>query len=104
MRYVKKFETFDFSKTIPATSKEDLTSFYSCEECNALWKSFNESCDECRFCESSEIEELDTEEYYELVKLRLDDEEAEDLESERREDSENLVDLYKLKNNRKNVN
>jgi hypothetical protein len=57
----------------------------------------------CRFCDSSEIEELDSSEYYELVKLRLDDDEIEDLESERKSDSETFVDLYKLKNNKKNV-
>jgi hypothetical protein len=42
MKHVKKFENFDFSKTISTTSKDTLTNFYSCEECDALWKSFNE--------------------------------------------------------------
>lgn len=103
MKKIKNFESFDFNQTIPTTSKDNLTLFYSCDECNALWKNFNEQSDNCKFCESSEIEEIDPDEYYELVKLRLDEDEIEDLEKEKESDSNTFVDLTKL-NSRKNVN
>lgn len=103
MKKIKNFESFDFNQTIPTTSKDNLTLFYSCDECNALWKNFNEQSDNCKFCESSEIEEIDPDEYYELVKVRLDEDEIEDLEKEKESDSNTFVDLTKL-NSRKNVN
>lgn len=103
MRKIKSFESFDFNQTIPTTSKEALTMFYSCDECNALWKEFNKKCDSCKYCESDEVEEIGPDEYYELVKNRLDEDEIEDLEKERESDSNTFVDLTKL-NNRKNVN
>lgn len=103
MKKIKNFESFDFNRTISTTSKDNLTLFYSCDECNALWKNFNEQSDNCKFCESSEIEEIDPDEYYELVKLRLDEDEIEDLEKEKESDSNTFVDLTKL-NSRKNVN
>lgn len=103
MKLIKTFDSFDFNQTIPATSKDQLTMFYSCDDCNALWKSFNKKCDTCKFCGSSEVEEVSPDEYYELVKLRLDDDEVEDLEKEREDDSNTFVDLTKLKS-RRNVN
>ena len=38
MKWIKTFETFDFSQTLPVVSKSDLTLYYHCDECNALWK------------------------------------------------------------------
>jgi hypothetical protein len=97
MKIIKSFESFDFNQTLPAASKETLTLFYSCDECNALWKEFNISSDSCRFCKSDEFEEIGPDEYYELVKSRLDKEEIEDLDLERESDSETIFDLTKLK-------
>jgi len=97
MRYIKAFETFDFSQTLPLASKSDLTLFYHCDDCDALWKVLNDEVNECKFCKSSSIEELSKDEWYETVGDRLDDDEKEDLESERISDDEEFLDLYNLK-------
>ncbi len=103
MKHIRKFETFDFNQTIPVTSKNVLTNYYSCDECDSLWKELNESCDKCKFCDSGEIEDLSEDEYYYLQKSRLDEGEEEDIESERSKESDELVDLYNLKG-KKDVN
>lgn len=99
MKHIKKFETFDFNQSIPVTTKNFLTNFYSCDECNALWKEFNNTTDKCKFCDSDEIEELQEDEWYEIAKTRLDKDEIEDLESEKSIESEQNVDLDNLKKN-----
>ena len=97
MKWIKTFETFDFSQTLPLASKSDLTLYYHCDECNALWKELNKECSNCKFCDSDEIEELSKDEWYETVGDRLDDDEREDLESERLKDEQDFLDLYKLR-------
>ena len=67
MKHLKKFETFDFSQTVPVTTKNFLTSYYSCDECDNIWTENNE-VDCCKFCDSDEIEELHEEEWKELSK------------------------------------
>lgn len=100
MNYIKRFENMDFSQTLPVTTKNFLTNFYSCDECNALWKEFNNTADKCKFCDSDEIEELQEDEWYEIAKTRSDENNIEDLESEKSSESEQVVDLFdpKLKN------
>lgn len=97
MKWIKKFETFDFNQTLPVVSKSDLTFYYHCDECNTLWKELNKESSECKFCSSSEIEELSKDEWYETVGDRLDDEKG-DLESEKFKDDDDYLDLYKLNN------
>jgi hypothetical protein len=97
MKWIKTFETFDFSQTLPVVSKSDLTLYYHCDECNALWKELNRESSVCKFCNSDEIEELSKDEWYETVGDRLDDDdEKEDLESEKVKDDDDFLDLYKL--------
>ncbi len=97
MKHIKKFETFDFTQTLPVTTKNFLTNFYSCDECNAIWKEFNKESSKCKFCSSDEIENLSEDEYYDLQKSRLDEDEIEDMESERNRGSEDLVDLVNMR-------
>jgi hypothetical protein len=103
MKHIRKFESFDFDQTIPVTSKNVLTNYYSCDECNALWKELNETCDKCKFCDSDEIEDLSKDEYYDLQKSRLDEDEIEDMESERSKESDEFINLYNLRG-KKDVN
>jgi hypothetical protein len=102
MKYIRKFETFDFSQTLPVASKADLTLYYHCDECNALWKQLNQESDDCKFCQSDEVEELSKDEWYETVGDRLEEDDFQDLESERAKEEDDFIDLYKLK--RKDVN
>jgi hypothetical protein len=103
MKHIRKFEAFDFDQTIHVTSKNVLTNYYSCDECDALWKELNETCDNCKFCDSDEIEDLSEDEFYDLQRSRLDEDEIEDMESERSKNSEEFVNLYNLKG-KKDVN
>ncbi len=48
---------------------------------------------------STEIEDLSENEWYEIVKTRLEPDEIEDLEDDRKKQSETFVDLTKLKRN-----
>jgi len=100
MRYIKTFETFDFSQTLPVASKSDLSLFYHCDGCNALWKQL-QSTDECKFCQSDEVEELSKDEWYEAVGDRLEEDEKEDLYLNKEEEN-TFLDLYNL--NKKYVN
>jgi hypothetical protein len=102
MKWIKTFETFDFSQTLPVASKADLTNYYHCDDCDALWRVLNQEVDSCKFCNSNSIEELSKDEWYETVGNRLDEDEVEDLESGREKEEEDFIDLYKLK--RGNVN
>lgn len=97
MRHIKRYETFNFDQTIPVTTKNFLTNFYSCDDCDAIWKEFNNTADKCKFCDSDEIEELDEKEWYEISKNRVSEEENKELESERDIDSEEVVDLFNIK-------
>lgn len=101
MKWIKTFETFDFNQTLPVASKADLTLYYHCDDCNALWKEMND-INKCKFCKSESIEELSKDEWYETVGDRLDEDELEDLNSERDKEEDEFIDLYKLK--RRNVN
>ena len=102
MNSIKTFETFDFSQTLPLASKADLTLFYHCDSCDALWKEFNKEVDTCKFCKSEEVEELSKEEWYETVGDRLEEDEREELESERLKEEDDFLDLINLDNKYKN--
>ena len=93
---------FDFNQTLPTTSQDVLTSYYHCDGCNALYKSVNSTEDDCKFCNSRELEELSEDEYYDTIGERLDDDEKEDLEEERQKDKDKFLDLYNIRN--KDVN
>jgi len=76
MKYIKKFEELDFSQTLPITSKNALTMYYSCDGCDAIW-SVNKVCDNCLYCKSNTVEEL-SESEYEMVKSRSDEDEIDE--------------------------
>ena len=42
MNHIRKYETFDFKKTLPVASVDTLTSYYYCDECEALWERVNQ--------------------------------------------------------------
>lgn len=97
MKYVKTFETFNFSQTLPVVSKADLNLYYHCDGCNALWKQMNRESEDCKFCHSNSIEELSKDEWYETVGDRIEDDEREDMESEKAKEEDDFLDLYKIK-------
>ena len=102
MKYIKEYEMFDFRQTLPLTTANYLTNYYSCDECDALWKEYNEKmCDRCKYCDSEEIEELPENEWYEIAKTRLEPDEFKKLNDNRNKEADTLVDLVNLKNRNK---
>lgn len=97
MKWIKKFETFDFSQTLPVASKDDLTLYYHCDDCDALWKVLNTEITDCKFCKNNLIEELSKDEWYETVGNRLDEDELDDLNVEKESDESDFLDLYNLR-------
>lgn len=95
MKYIKTFETFDFSQTLPIASKADLSLYFHCDECNALWKSLEDN-DTCKFCKSDEVEELSKDEWYEAVGDRLEEDEKEELFTSRDKEEDEFLDLYNI--------
>ena len=91
------FETFDFNQTLPVVSKADLSLYYHCDECDALWRELNKEASVCKFCNSNEIEELSKDECYETVGDRIDEDEVDDLKSDRESEEGTFIDLYKIK-------
>ena len=82
MEYLKKFEDFNFSQTIPVASENDITNFYSCDDCDSIWRVYNSPIEiKCKFCSSENIEELSKEEWLELNQ-KLDPDEFEELKKE----------------------
>ncbi len=73
MKHIKKFETFDFTQTLPVTTKNFLTNFYSCDDCDEVWKEFNKVSNKCKFCQSEQIEDLSEDEFYEIQKTKIED-------------------------------
>lgn len=67
MKNIKRFENFEFSESQPEEISENTCCYYSCDECDNIWKSDKE-CECCKFCDSNEIEELQEEEWNELSK------------------------------------
>lgn len=105
MNHIKTYETFDFNKTLPVTSKDVLTSYYYCDECEGLWKEVNQQDTKCKFCHCDSIEELNADEWYDLVEDRLEDDEIENLRKEREEYESKFINLFSLrKDNKRNVN
>jgi len=92
MSIIKKFEDFDFSQTLPITSKNFLTNYYHCDSCNALWKELNKQSERCKFCNGVEIEELSEDEWYDTVKGRLDEEDG-DIDEDRLRDESQFLDF-----------
>lgn len=99
MKYIKKFELFDNDNYIPSTSKNVLTNYYSCDDCDDLWSEFNNEPEICTNCGSSNIEELPEDEWYEVAKSRLSPAKLKKLESKRKKDKNQFVNLFNLKSN-----
>jgi len=67
-------------KNYSVTTLDSISNYYKCNDCNALWREINKSVDYCKFCGSSNIEKLSTDEWLKELKPRLDDDEYEEME------------------------
>lgn len=104
MKHLKQFEEFEFSNSLPVAPYNILLNYYSCDECDKLWKVFNEESSRCIYCGSKEIENLSEDEWYEIAKSRLDEDEIKNLEKEKEENKKMFIDIFKLKNKKSYAN
>jgi hypothetical protein len=101
MKYIKKYESFGYNQSIPFTTANFLINYYSCDECDGVWKEYNKSlCDKCKYCGSEEIEELPEDEWYKIAKTRLSKEEFDKLNNDRIKEADRIINLTNLKKNK----
>lgn len=114
MKHIKSYKLYetqekDSSNPYLTTSIEDLTTYYNCPSCNALFKAFNKQIERCPYCkeQSNNISDFD---YMTLVKQRLEPDEFEDEIREKRKREKELIDLIgmgiksEIGKRRKNIN
>ncbi len=97
MKNLKNFKTFEAEQigTFLATSKEDLTNYYKCNQCNALFKSFNSQSDTCPYCNSNDIVQISDFEYMTSVKDKDGSEYEKEMKDKSKRGSQH-VDLVSL--------
>lgn len=100
MKHLKSYELFEAigqSSAYLATTVEDLTNYYSCPVCNALFKTFNQEVDLCPHCGNYDsLNSVSDFEYMTLVKQRLDKNDFEKEIKDKRKREEEYVDLLGL--------
>ncbi len=99
MRNLMDFKTFEAEQIGAAplvTSKEDLTAYYKCNKCNALFKTFNDEATNCKFCHTNDISKISDFEYMTLVKDRLEPDEYKEEIKDKKKRGEELVDLVNV--------
>ena len=107
MKYLKKFENFALVSSLPITSQNTLMMYYNCTSCNALYPSFNQISNNCKYCSSKDVKDLDEDTYYTMLKERTEDpEEWKEIITNRKNMQNNMIDIANLdiQNNRKNIN
>jgi hypothetical protein len=60
MKWIKKFEMFG-----------NKSFFYTCDECDSNWEEEKEGLKFCKFCDSSDVEEINPDEYKELKESKI---------------------------------
>lgn len=70
---IKRFE--EFNSAIWASTEEELTKYFKCDSCNALYHKFNDIDNKCKFCNSDKIKQISSSEYLFLLKKRLEEDE-----------------------------
>jgi DNA-directed RNA polymerase subunit RPC12/RpoP len=77
MKYLKTFEELDFNQTTDAVAVSDLTNYYNCDDCKALFKIFNKQLNHCPYCRSKNLKNIGSDSYYSIESDRLDADEKE---------------------------
>jgi len=113
MNHIKSYKLFEadiFNSPILTTTKEDLTDYYHCPNCKALFKTFNkEYMETCPYCGNS-INNVSDFDYMSLVKQHLDPDEFENEMEEKRKRDNEYLDLIgmgidrEIKKRRSNIN
>jgi hypothetical protein len=116
MKDYKKFINEDKSNygnyNFPLTTINSLMNYYTCSNCNAMYKEFNEPVkDKCRYCDEETITSIDSDDWYDELINRgsIDDDEIDIVRKEQENEYKpiSLVELGKLKDRadkRKRIN
>lgn len=70
----KSFEAHQMGN-LNVSSREDLTNYYRCNDCNNVYRVFNNSHDVCQHCKSTNLEQISDFDYMAELKTRLSPEE-----------------------------
>lgn len=98
MKYIKTFEACG-GQPLPITNVGSLMNYYKCNDCNAIYKTFNKPQSTCAYCTSNNLSTTDIDNYYDSVIQRLDDqEEIDDLLKQKQIEEEGFVDLIEMGN------
>lgn len=97
MKYLKRFEAWGFDP-LPITSLDVVTDYILCNSCNALYKIYKPKSNKCKYCTSSDINNISEEEYYSEMQNRLDSDEFKDALIDREKDRNTFVNLYDVDN------
>jgi hypothetical protein len=82
MKNIINFKQFEYYHN-PMATIDSISHYYICHDCNALWYNINKRSTICKYCQSTNISEISTDEWLLKVKYRLnDDEEYKSLEDE----------------------
>lgn len=68
-KFVNEEVGFNTNQEIPDNTH--LNNYYSCDECDGLWKVYNKEEEECKFCGSHEIEDMSEGDWSEVSKERM---------------------------------
>lgn len=93
MKYIKTFENWA-GPTLPTTSLDVLYNYILCKDCNALYRIYKPKSTNCKYCGSKNISDISEDDYYNELKLRIDDpEEWSDIIKDREDTKNTFIDL-----------
>jgi len=93
-----------------ATSEEDLTSYYKCNDCGNNFYVFNQQYNGCKNCNSNNIQQISDFEFFSNIKMNKDSKVFADEMSKKRKREAGILNLNdldryeKMRNYRKNIN
>lgn len=93
MKYLKTFEAWG-GNPLPIASVSSMMSYNRCGDCNALYKTFNNTQSKCAYCKSDKIRSIDIDEYYDEMCKRLDADEIEDALKDKEAEEKQMIDLF----------
>jgi len=94
---IKRFKIFEseLNKDINPyiATLNSITDYYYCNECNAMWRVLNQpKMEKCPYCKSKNIITIDSDDWFDKILDRSDDDEIIEIEKDR-ERSYSLIDL-----------
>lgn len=90
----KMFDAYQIGTTL-TTSREDLTTYYKCNKCDALFKMFNDTPEACPKCNNIDIKTISDFEYMTELKDKRNSEEYSNEMRDKKKREGQIIDLVK---------